>query len=378
MIFDRYLFRQVGGAFVLIALTLSAIIMLTQSLRFLELVINSGASSAAFWVLSFLALPRLFEVIFPLALVMAVVFIYNRMSGDSEVTAMRAAGFSPLRLGRASILLSAGITLFLIVNTIWLAPASLNALHQLRQNIKTEFSTLLLREGVFNQLGDDLTVFVEKRSEGGVLEGLVIHDSRAELPAPVTIMARRGQLVATDTGQQVIVFEGSRQDINQETGALNRLDFSRYSVDFPENSAVSTRWREPEERRFSELLNPDEITLKDPRGAYKFIVEANRRVAGPILAMTLTMMALACLLMGPVDRRGQGLRVLTAACLTIAIQLTYMSVLELANLHVWGIFMMYGVVLVPLILGFLLLRHEEEVIRIWRHLRLRPVKAGTP
>lgn len=371
MVFDRYLFRQVTGAFLLIALTLSAIIMLTQSLRFLELVIDSGASSTAFWLLSFLALPRLFEVIVPVALMMAVVFMYNRMAGDSEITAMRAAGFSSLRLARPGVWLAAGLTLLLLVNAFWIAPMSLSALHILRQTIKAEISTLLLREGVFNEVGKDLTVYIESRGENGALEGLVIHDSRPELPAPVTVIARRGQMVATDTGQQVIVYDGSRQDINPETGALNRLDFRQYSIDFPESSPIRTRWREPEERTIGELLNPDAATRADPKSTYKFMAEAHRRLASPFLPLTFCFMALACLLVGHVDRRGQGRRILLAVVLVVAVQGAYMGVIGAASSHAWAVPLIYLLVFGPMLAGYVALNHEGDGARLWRFLRTR-------
>lgn len=371
MIFDRYLFRQTAGAFTLVALTLSAIIMLTQSLRFLELVIDSGASSAAFWLLSFLALPRLFEIIVPVALMMSVVFVYNRLSGDNEMTVMRVAGFSSLRLSRPAVLLASGLTLGLIVNAFWLSPAALTSLHVLRQTIKAEISTLLLREGVFNEIGEDLTVYLEKRGDNGAMEGLVIYDSRPELPAPVTIIARRGQMVATDTGQQVIVYDGSRQDINPRTRALNRLDFTQYSVDFPESSAVSTRWREPEERTMTELLNPDAQTRNDPKGAYKFMVEAHRRLAGPFLPLTFVFVSLACLLVGHIDRRGQGRRILLAVAATVLIEGGYMGVMGLASSHPWTISLLYVLVFLPMLVGYVALNHEGDGLRLWRYLLAR-------
>ena len=70
---------------------------------------------------------------------------------------------------------------------------------------------------------------------------------RFELPAPVTIIAKSGLIVATDEGQQVLVYDGSRQDFNEKTGALNRLDFERYSIDLPEAVAVGKRWKEASE-----------------------------------------------------------------------------------------------------------------------------------
>ena len=109
MVFDRYLMKNLLLATLFTALSLAAVIMLTQSLRFLELIINSGASSLSFFALTFLALPRFFEVILPIALMIGVVFIYNRMTTDSEIVVMRASGLSPMRLGQPAFALAIGL-----------------------------------------------------------------------------------------------------------------------------------------------------------------------------------------------------------------------------------------------------------------------------
>lgn len=62
MIFDRYIFRTLLIATVFIAVALAALILLTQSLRFLELVIHAGASGMAFVTLTLLALPRFLKL----------------------------------------------------------------------------------------------------------------------------------------------------------------------------------------------------------------------------------------------------------------------------------------------------------------------------
>ena len=62
MIFTRYLFRNLLFATLFTAVTLAGIVMLTQSIRFLELIVESGASSLSFWIVTFLALPRFFEI----------------------------------------------------------------------------------------------------------------------------------------------------------------------------------------------------------------------------------------------------------------------------------------------------------------------------
>ena len=367
MIFDRYLFRSLALATAFTAITLAALILLTQSLKFLELVINSGASSTAFWILTTLALPRFFEVILPLALMIAVVFIYNRMSGDSEITVMRAAGLSSLRLARPAILLAVIVTIILGIITTWAAPVSLSSMQQTRQFVRAQYSALLLREGVFNTIGNDLTVYLRNRNEKGELEGLLIYDSRKELKAPVTIIARRGVIVTTDEGaQQVLVFDGSRQQLNEKTGALNRLDFQRYSVDLPEAEPMAERWQEPDERTLIQLLNPDLSVQRDMDNLYKFKIEIHRRLIAPFLALTFTLVSLSCLLVGPFDRRGLGRRIVMAAGGVIVLQGLYLGATNMARESLWGLSLMYVLIFLPLAISLFFLSGLSERMR--RHI----------
>ena len=56
---DRYVFRQLLGALLLVTLGLVALIWLTQSLRFVELVVNRGLSFVVFLKLTGLLIPGL-------------------------------------------------------------------------------------------------------------------------------------------------------------------------------------------------------------------------------------------------------------------------------------------------------------------------------
>lgn len=363
MIFDRYLFKSLALATLFTALTLAMIILLTQSLRFLELIINSGASGAAFFALTALALPRFFEVILPLALMISTVFVYNRMAMDSEIVVMRAAGRSPMALAMPALTLATVITALLIWITAWLAPVSLAGMQQMRQVIKAQYSTLFFREGVFNNVGSNLTVYVRDRNDEGELEGIVIYDSRDAATQPVTIIAKRGVIVISDTGQQVLVYDGSRQVLNPETGVLDRLNFERYSIDLPESGAVRQRWREPEERTLGELLSPDPAIERDMENRHEFIIEAHRRLVSPFLALTFVVISLVCLLIGPVDRRGQNRRITIAALSVVVLQGLYLGTYNLAVETWWGLWLMYALAFLPLGGGLLLLSRYGETLR---------------
>jgi len=364
MVFDRYLMRNLLWAGAFTALSLACVIMLTQSLRFLELIINSGASSFSFIVLTFLAMPRFFEVILPIALMISTVFIYNRMSADSEISVMRATGFSPMRLSRPAFSIAIVTTSIIFLITAWIAPVSLSKMQTMRVTIKAQYSNMLLKEGVFNAIGKDLTVYIHKRGKDGELQGLMIHDSRKDLKFPVTVMAKRGVIVSDKEGQQVIVYDGSRQEFDPATGALNRLDFDRYSLDLPEAGPVRQRWREPDERTFIELLNPDKQVRNNPKALNDFKIEAHRRVVSPFLAITFTAVSLCCLLLGAADRRGLSLRITAAAASIIVLQGLYLVSYNLAKEGLIGLILMYALTFLPMFFAIYLLSDKSEKFRL--------------
>lgn len=362
-IFDLYLFRHLLIATVFISLTLAAVIFLTQSLRFLELVINSGASSASFWLLTLLALPRFFEIIMPLALMASCVFVYNRMASDSELTAMRATGASPLNLARPALFLAALVSVFLWVMTMWAAPKALSSMQHMRQVIKAQISTLLFREGVFNAVVPGLTVYMRERNQAGEMFGLMIHDSRENNETPATILAKKGMVAVTEEGHQVFVYDGSRQEKDPETGSLRMLNFERYTIDLPDSAPVRQRWQEPDERTFFELLQPDLNNPRDLESLHEFRVEIHRRLVGPLLAPVFALLALSCLLVGPADRRGQGVRIALAAGSVILVQGLFLAAFNWSRQSGWGLLVMYALVLVPFISCSFLLSGASETLR---------------
>ena len=97
---SRYIFRSTFGAFLLVLLTLTALIWLTQALRDFDLMTSQGQTIVTFLGLTGLAVPVLVLVIAPIALMIAVAHTLNRLATDSEIIVMNAAGLSPLRLFR--------------------------------------------------------------------------------------------------------------------------------------------------------------------------------------------------------------------------------------------------------------------------------------
>lgn len=312
---------------------------------------ESGTDSGTFWVLTFLALPRFFEFILPFALCAAVLFIYNRMSIDSEIVIMRSSGYAPLHMARPALILAMLVTLFLWFMTMWAAPKALSSMNELRQVVKAQVSSLLFREGVFNQVMDGLTLYIRSRNGAGELQGVMIYDGRDKTQPPSTTLAKRGTVVADEDGYTVMVYDGSRQSYKPDTKILQRLDFRRYTIDFPASNKTGEHWSGPGERTIFELMNPDLAVQRDRENLRDFKVEIHRRIIGPVLSIVFTLIGCIALLSGQASRRGQSGRIMAAIGGVVILQGGFIMVSNMARETDWALVFMYGLVFIPLVVG---------------------------
>lgn len=346
-----------------IAIILASIVFLTQSLRFLEIVLEAGSSGTSFWILTTLALPRFFEIILPLSTMAATLFIYNKLTMDSELVAIRAVGFSPLALARPAIVVGTIVTIILWNLTLWIAPISMAKMQKMRASLTSEFSSILFKEGVFNPVGKGLTVYIRKRNKDGELFGLMIHDTRDPTKPPSTILAKKGALIVSQGLQQVIVYEGTRQVFNDQTGILQRLNFDRYTIDLPKTATSEERWAEPDERTIFELMNPDMTLKRDTENLRNFSIEIHRRITAPLLAFAFPLIALAFLLTGPTNRRGNIRKLIAAIALSVLMQGLFITSYNLSRSSNTGLLLMYLLTILPPICCILTLSSLSETLK---------------
>jgi lipopolysaccharide export system permease protein len=343
---DRYILRQLAGGLLAVTCGLAALVWLTQSLRFIELVLDRGLSLGVFVQLTGLMLPGFFAVILPITTFVVVLFVYVRMNSDRELVVMRAAGLSQLRLARPAIgLAMAAVGIGYLLN-LWLVPMSHTAFRIWQFEIRNQMAAILVQEGVFSSVGGDLTVYARLRDRDGTLRGILVHDAR-ERGAPVTILAELGRISVGPSGPRVTLQQGVRQQMeripNPQPGGptmrLSVLSFSENSVDLARATRQEeARFRDSRERSVGELLNPDPAETLRPREIARFVGEAHQRMSAPLTALSFALVGLAVALTGQFRRHGGGLRLATGVGLVVgllALGLTIGNLATRENAFVW-------------------------------------------
>lgn len=326
----RYFTRLILGPLVMIALAVGAIVWLSQSLRFVDLVLNRGLPVYYLFWMALLVLPMILATLMPVALFVAVIFAYSKLNMDSELVVLRAAGMSDYALCKPAFGVTALVMALCYAVNLYFMPIAYREFKELQFSIRNDYSSVLLQEGVFNTLAPDITVYVAERAPNGELLGILAHDTR-DPDRPVTMMAERGEILRGENGQpRVLMINGNRQIVERNRNQLSLLYFDRYTLDLSTTkSDEGPRFREAQERFLGELFSPGE-TPSDRANANRFHAEGHQRLASPFLALAYSLIALAAMLAGEFNRRGQSKRILIAVGTVVALQILDLGLVNLA------------------------------------------------
>ena len=316
---SRYILRQLAPPTLFIAAALLGVVWLTQSLRFVDMIVNRGLSASQFLYFTVLLLPGVLAVILPVALLCGILFTYHRLSFDSELVVMKGAGLSQRALAVPAVVMALAVTAATYGLTLYAQPLGFRAFKDQQFVFRHNYATVLMREGVFNEVVDDVTVYVRERRDGE-LRGILVHDDR-EPDQPVTVMAERGVLTQTPAGPRFVMENGNRQERRRDSARLSLLYFDRYELDLALIAKQpETRWREPGERYIDELLFPKDTDAGN-RHRDEFRAEAHKRLVTPLYCIAFVLIALAGILSGEFDRRYEWRRLLYAAVSAATVQI---------------------------------------------------------
>src|SRR5208283_2147980 len=109
---------------------------------------------------------------------------------------------------------------------VWLIPYSISKFHDLQWSLRNSATSVMLQEGIFNQVVPGLTVYVRARDTAGELLGVIVHDTRNPLRA-VTMIAERGAILKSAEGEnpKVLLINGTRQQVSRGSTRLSLLYF---------------------------------------------------------------------------------------------------------------------------------------------------------
>jgi lipopolysaccharide export system permease protein len=292
---SRYIFRTTFAAFLIVLVSLTAVIWVTQALHDIDLMTNQGQNILVFIGITGLIVPLLVLVIAPIALLIAVAHVLNKLSSDSEIIVMNAAGMSPWLLFRAFMNVAIVVALLVTAISAYFAPKGLRMLRDWLTEVRANVVQTIVQPGRFTQIENGVTIHIRERRSNGQLLGILLDDRRN--PAErITVLAEVGELLDNDKGTFLILQNGIVQhDVASERDPA-MVRFERYAFDLsqfasgPQAVQYSIR-----ERYLWQLMLPDpndRFYIEQPG---PFRAELHDRLMAPFYPLGFVVLAFAYL-----------------------------------------------------------------------------------
>lgn len=316
----RYIVGELARPFAFFVIVFTGVVWLSQSLRVIDTVVNSGQNARVLLEFSLLLLPQVLAIVLPVSAFGATIYAINKLFGDSEIVAMAAAGMSRRALAGPVALFGGSVMMVMALVTMLAMPIAARELREQIAVLRADIANGLLFEGQFLNPSPGLTVYVRESDGSGAMLGVFVHDRR-EPGIEVTYTARQALLNRTADGPRLVMFDGIAQRYETALRNLAVLRFDSLVYDLtPFMASTADRVRRPSERFVHELVAPRADALEAfARG--RLLAEGHEQLGAPLYALVLPLVALAGIVGGGFTRHGYGRRIAVTVLAGLALRL---------------------------------------------------------
>ncbi len=227
-----YILKEILPVFLIGLMVFTIILLMDKILKLIELVVNRGGSLSNILMLFAFISPSFLIITIPVAVLLATLLTFGRLSSDSEITAFKASGMSlyqlfvPISVFALSTFLLASFLVF--YGLPWGNRGFKSTLFLLAQS-KADIE---IKERIFSDTFSGLVVYVDRVPiQGNRMEGILIYDER-EKGKSNTIIAKEGFLVKNSQDQDITLrlMNGDIHRYEPQLQTFQKIKFDTYDL----------------------------------------------------------------------------------------------------------------------------------------------------
>ncbi len=237
-ILSRYVLKQHIAPFSFALTALTLLMLLDQLAKQFHKLVGKGLGPKVIAEVFFYSIPFILAVIVPMAVLVSVLYAFNRLAADNEIAAMKASGVSLARIAApvvvAATLVAAGLVWF--NDTV--LPEANHHLASLRVSITRKQPTFALQERRVNEVIPRRLFIQAAHIDNATsrLENVTIWDER-DIDRSRTIYADSGRMSFNEkqTDLYLELFDGKVQETRDESpAAFREVWFVTNNIRIPE------------------------------------------------------------------------------------------------------------------------------------------------
>ncbi|MBN1949396.1 MAG: LptF/LptG family permease [Candidatus Cloacimonetes bacterium] len=233
-ILERYILRENIKPFLVALVVTTFVMLLDKILDLLNLIIVKKLDLGMILSIFGLSLPFMLALTVPMAILLASIMSFGRLSVDNELVAFKACGINVFRLMRLTVIAAILISAFMIYFNNNILPDTNHQLKNLMIKANYRRPVTAIEPGTFTTM-KNYTIFARERI-GEELFGLIIYDLESS-KFPRHITAARGQIILSNGGNSLtaILYDGQRHERDAvEPQKYQLIDFEKFILNLPD------------------------------------------------------------------------------------------------------------------------------------------------
>ena len=278
-IYILYLLKNLLKYFILITFTLTSIIWITRTIRYLYFITEYGVDFRNFLLIIVSILPDLLLLSIPISTFLSVMFLYNKLIKNNELLILQNAGVNKFGFLSPVIFLSIIACFFCYFITFYLSPKSNTVFENQKVAVSNDIANVLLNNTNFNNFQN--IIFYAKEKDENLLKSILFYINDKDNYK--ILYAKTGEVNNT-----YITFRNGNLQEFKDSNALTTVYFDEYSINIADFYKIDySTTKDTDLMYFNELLS-----LKEKDNEVK--MEIFNRIFTPVLSLTLSI--LSCLM----------------------------------------------------------------------------------
>lgn len=203
---SKYLFQAVLPYYVFSWLLLSVILFVQQASRYSDIFFSVNIPKNLVWQLTFALVPNVIAFTCPMAVLVGVIIGLSRMLGDSELTAVRAAGVGNFQIALPIIFLGVILSLFTFAINLYGVPFAARIVRQVALQTALYKLESPIEPGVFNSEINGYTIYVKNGDlKRGTWEDIFIYNEDKAKNEARLITSKSGRIDTKDESSELVL-----------------------------------------------------------------------------------------------------------------------------------------------------------------------------
>jgi lipopolysaccharide export system permease protein len=244
-IFIKFL-RDTFKMFMIMALSVSAIVWVVQAVNYLDFVSEDGHGLLVYFKYTALNFPKIINRIIPFAFMISLFYQVLEYEKKNELLIFWINGITKKQFINVIVTYSFLITLFQVFLSAYVSPLSQHQAKQFIANSSNDFFPSLIKEGKFIDAIVDLTIFIESKDSDGNFKNIFLSNNfnlankKKMLKKSEIIFAKNGILINGEKNRYFELLDG--KIIRNDGSKIQEFTFEKIKYDLTEYTSSTNKF----------------------------------------------------------------------------------------------------------------------------------------